>query len=435
MFNALVSWPTAPVTKSLVINALQSLNPPPAIVPSPVEGEHTLLWSTYDDIDHELVHSHRDTVLSSSYTFRKALIRKHFLSRCLHSYVTKHPESELKNATPKTFEIELSFVDELDEMFLDELWELGQELEDGGKWWILKPGMADRGNGIRMFNNRAALERIFEEFEGTESDDDDESGEEEDKTAVVTSQLRHFVIQEYLSNPLLIDPAEVSVNNSSKPDEPQGFKFHLRAYCVASGALQLFLFDKILALFSAVPYSQPTAEEDEDGDPLPVNLAPHLTNTSLQTDRGEEGVRLLKELVSCQVLSGSKAQFSADDVKMIVDQMVVILRETFKAALENPIHFQPLPNAFELFGIDFLVADSPAAQSRFEVKLLEINAEPAIELTGPRLSWILQDLFTAIGKVCIQPFFEPNPDDVEWPVGGTQHGLIKCMDEKVRAPA
>ncbi|KAJ6604331.1 tubulin-tyrosine ligase [Mycena vulgaris] len=435
MFGAVVSWPTAPVTKSLVLNALQSLDSPPAIVPSPT-GDRNLIWSTYDDIDHELVHSHRETVLSSSYTFRKALIRKHFLSRCLHSYVTKHPDCNLKSAAPKTFEIELSFVDELDEMFLDELWELGKELEDGEKWWILKPGMADRGNGIRMFNNREALEKIFEDFEETESDDDagSESGGEEDKTAVVTSQLRHFVIQEYLSNPLLIDPAEVSINGSSTPDEPQGYKFHLRAYCVASGGLKVYLFDQILALFSAVPYIQPSVEEDEKGDPLPFDLAPHLTNTSLQTDRGEEGVRLFKELISCHVLSGPHRQFISEDMKAIVDQMVIILGETFKAACENPIHFQPLPNAFELFGIDFLVTDSPASQPRFQVKLLEINAEPAIELTGPRLSWILQDLFTAIGKVCVDPFF--NLTDLgEWPVGDTRHGLIKCIDEEVRGAA
>jgi hypothetical protein len=59
-------------------------------------------------------------------------------------YVAKHPESILVGASPKTYEIELSFVDELDEMFLDELWELGKELQDPEKWWILKPGMADR---------------------------------------------------------------------------------------------------------------------------------------------------------------------------------------------------------------------------------------------------------------------------------------------------
>ncbi|KAJ7900018.1 tubulin-tyrosine ligase [Mycena olivaceomarginata] len=436
MFNAFVSWPTAPVTKSLVIKALEALKPSPTVVTSP-EGDLNLLWSTYDDIDHELVHSQRETVLSSSYTFRKALIRKHFLSRSLHAYVTKHPDSELKNASPKTFEIELSFVDELEELLLDELWELGKELEDGEKWWILKPGMADRGNGIRMFNSKAALEKIFEEFEESDSDDDSEheSVGEENKTAVVTSQLRHFVIQEYLNNPLLMDPAEVSINGSRRPDEPQGFKFHLRAYCVAQGALKVFLFDKVLALFSAAPYVQPNAEEDEDGDPLPVDLGPHLTNTSLQAERGEEGVRLFSELISCQILSGpERSQFSTEDMKAILDQMVVVLAETFKAALENPIHFQPLPNAFELFGIDFLVADTPEAQPRFQVALLEINAEPAIELTGPRLSWVLQDLFTAIGEVCVQPFFNSGLEELEWTVGETRHGLIKCLDQQVRAP-
>ncbi|KAJ7102237.1 tubulin-tyrosine ligase [Mycena belliarum] len=439
MLNAVVSWPNAPVTKRLVLNALQSLDPPPAIVASPSDG-CSLLWSTYDDLDHELVHSRRDTVLSSSYTFRKALIRKHFLSRCLHAYLTKHPDSILKDAAPKTFEIEISFVDELEEMFLDELWELGKELEDGGKWWMLKPGMADRGNGIRMFNSRAALEKIFEDFEEADSDDDSrQSEEEEDSTAVVTSQLRHFVIQEYLSNPLLFDPGEVPIDGSPKADKLHGHKFHLRAYCVASDALKVYLFHEILALFSAVPYTQPIVKEDEDGDPLPVDLAPHLTNTSLQTDRGEEGVRLFKELLSCQVLSKpysmSKSQLGAEDMQAIMDQMVGILGETFKAALLNPIHFQPLPNAFELFGIDFLVTDSPISLPRFQVKLLEINAEPAIELTGPRLSWILQDLFTAIAKVCVEPFFNPNTVEAEWSVGENRHGLIKCLDEEVRGKA
>ncbi|KAF7339919.1 Tubulin-tyrosine ligase [Mycena venus] len=455
MFNAFVSWPTAPVTKSLVLKALEALNPTPAIVASP-EGDHNLLWSTYDDIDHELVHSHRESVLSSSYTFRKTLIRKHFLSRTLHAYVTKHPDSKLRNTSPRTFEIELSFVDELEEMLLDELWELGKELEDGERWWILKPCVdisrldfaflrcasqvewLTAGNGIRMFNSRAALEKIFEEFEDADSDDDgeDKSDGEEDQTAVVTSQLRHFVIQEYLDNPLLFDPAEVLINGSSKPDEPQGFKFHLRAYCVAQGALKVFLFDKILALFSAVPYVKPSVEEDEDGDPLPVDLGPHLTNTSLQADRGEEGVRLFSELVSCQILSGPhdpRARFTTEDMKSIIDQMTTILAETFKAALENPVHFQPLPNAFELFGIDFLVTDSPGSQPRFQVSLLEINAEPAIELTGPRLSWILQDLFIAMGKVCVEPFFNPKTEELGWVVGETRHGLIKCLEEQVRA--
>ena len=42
---------------------------------------------------------------------------------------------------------------------------------------------------------------------------------------------------------------------------------------------------------------------------------------------------------------------------------------------------------------------------RFSVKLLEINAEPAIEMTGPRLRWILEELFIEICKTCVVPFF------------------------------
>jgi tubulin--tyrosine ligase len=53
--------------------------------------------------------------------------------------------------------------------------------------------MADRGMGIRLFNNKEALQQIFENFENAESDDSDDH--HHGGTAVVTSQLRHFVIQ------------------------------------------------------------------------------------------------------------------------------------------------------------------------------------------------------------------------------------------------
>lgn len=50
--------------------------------------------------------------------------------------------------------------------------------------------------GIRIFNSKEQLQEIFESFE-PESDDEDESGDdaETSNTAVVTSQLRHFVVQ------------------------------------------------------------------------------------------------------------------------------------------------------------------------------------------------------------------------------------------------
>jgi tubulin---tyrosine ligase len=193
--SALVSWPSAPLTLSLVQKSLEELGLPSGTSQIPITWSRLLQWSTYDDIDHELTHTHPDSVLSSSYTIRKALIRKHFLSRTVHAYLAKHPSSLLKDAVPRTWHFELSFADELDDMWSDELWDLGQEIDDPVKWWILKPGMADRGMGIRLFNSKDGLQRIFEEFEAGSSEDEEQSTVKANATAVMTSQLRHFVVQ------------------------------------------------------------------------------------------------------------------------------------------------------------------------------------------------------------------------------------------------
>ncbi|KAI0662721.1 tubulin-tyrosine ligase [Cubamyces menziesii] len=480
-FAAFVSWPTAPLTERLVRTALESLTPQPPVITAlnadlVASPGRLLQWATYDALDHDLTFSHSPAsrVLSSSYVIRKALIRKHFLSRCIHNYLTKHPDSILTWGAPRTWELEISFADELDELWGDDLYDLSEEIEKGdpAKWWILKPGMADRGMGLRLFHTKEDLQAIFEEFEQDESE---EEGTEEDDndgrrdTAVVTSQLRHFVIQEYLGNPLLLDPAEVPLDGSPAPppQDLRGHKFHLRVYCVASGAIKVYVYDQILALFSAVPYASPSRPEDDTGE---IDLSAHLTNTSLQTERGEAGVRLLNELVGCHVLSSSQPRrqqpkprhamgqamdvdsinarraeatkystVSAEDVSDIKGQICEVLSETFKAAVEMSVHFQPLPNAFELFGIDFVVTHdpSPDAPRKFQVNLLEVNSEPAIELTGPRLTWILEDLFKAIAKTCVAPFFSaegsPIQQDVDgWKVGEVKENMRKCLDMQVR---
>lgn len=99
------------------------------------------------------------------------------------------------------------------------------------------------------------------------------------------------------------------------------------------------MYDRILALFSAVPY---VATPTRSGKSSSIDLTPHLTNTSLQNHNGEEGVRLLEELIGCRIVSSDQDQleFKREDTVSITSQMVGILAETFKAALESPIHFQ-----------------------------------------------------------------------------------------------
>ena len=76
-----------------------------------------------------------------------------------------------------------------------------------------------------------------------------------------------------------------------------------------------------------------------------------------------------------------------------------------------------------------------ASSPRFRVKLLEINAEPAIELTGPRLTWILEDLFKSIAEVAVRPFASPEQVVEMWAVDETKHHLRKCLDTEVRGAA
>jgi hypothetical protein len=60
--------------------------------------------------------------------------------------------------------------------------------------FFYESGMADRGMGIRLFNSKNQLQRIFEGFE-SDDDGEDEGNAGASNTAVVISQLRHFVVQ------------------------------------------------------------------------------------------------------------------------------------------------------------------------------------------------------------------------------------------------
>lgn len=114
-------------------------------------------------------------------------------------------------------------------------------------------------------------------------------------------------------------------------------QFHIRAYCVASGALTLYLFTKSLALFAAEPYTPPSASLYTD-----VDLRLHLTNTSLQTETGDENVRLFEELVGSTVIIDGHAskRLSAAEISDINEQMAFVLAEVFKAGIAVPVHFQ-----------------------------------------------------------------------------------------------
>jgi tubulin--tyrosine ligase len=119
------------------------------------------------------------------------LIRKHNLPTTVAQYTAKRPESILKKALPVTFPFELAYLDDLDELLIDDLYELQQAFDShSDKWWILKPGLADKGQGTRLFRTREQLEAIFEEFNCSDSEE-----EEVSSTKVSLQTMRHWVVQ------------------------------------------------------------------------------------------------------------------------------------------------------------------------------------------------------------------------------------------------
>lgn len=293
-----------PIVAALIKRSLAALLP--NILHSPASQAH-LQWSSYEEIDFDAVLRNPETTLASSYVFRKALIRKHFLANTIQNWISKHPETNLRSHTPKTYLLECDYADYLDEA-LNEAFELRDALDendttDEHEWFILKPSMTDRGQGIRLFSTREHLEAIFEEFE-------EDEGEEGD---VVASQVRHFVVQEYIREPLLLEELK---------------KFHVRCYVVAFGGIKVWVWTEMLALFASRQYEQPKVEND---------LQKHLTNTCLQDDASKEGnVKRFWDL-------GLKE----DELQAIFKQICDVTGEAFLAAASGQqMHFQ-VPSRIE----------------------------------------------------------------------------------------
>ncbi|KIR36635.1 cytoplasmic protein [Cryptococcus deuterogattii MMRL2647] len=501
--SAFVSFPS-PYTQSLLVQALVSTLPSLSLslAQFPEDQPPALQWADYDLMSFDIPHKNPSKYLISSYIYRKALIRKHqlhntiitYLAKCSHrkipSILSPLPEEPvgdgdgtdlLGGGAPKGWIVDLQFADELDEALMDDLYELdaGMRANEGKeegerRWWILKPGFADRAQGIRMFSTEEELRAIFEEFEPPSSDEEDDDGDEdededeqesedaqqlaergvdgmidmlakkavelgfngeddrdvdkekyedeEEGTGVMTSQLRHFVIQEYIPRPVLFDIAQIS---GEPPSPLKGYKFHLRAYVLITGAYTVHLARTMLALFSGSPYVPPKPKENGQ-----VDLRPHLTNTCLQTDAygapapPEELVKLFWELEGLSALNCSSSPSSDGNYSYLHQGEVTkewldktfakvgdVVAETVKAGAEcGSFGLQFMPNAFEIFGVD-LILSFPQSTSKSTslpiptVTLLEFNASPDFHQSGDRLRPKLLDMFKGVIRLSVAPFF------------------------------
>lgn len=429
----------------------------------PSDNSRILQITPYEAIDWEYVASHPGTSLVNSYMLRKALIRKHYLSATVDQWVTKRPDSILKAHFKRGEAFELDYAEFLDDALV-EAFELRASLErnegvattqgqdqqngndsskssdaataeicgnveaeegdaytmngspEGGEeqptnttitdgnpasqreWWILKPGMSDRGQGIRLFSTMQELQEIFDEWEADAPDSDqEEEGDEndggqeaqksrddsaDDGDYLATSDLRHFVAQSYIHPPLLLPGHD-------------NRKFHIRTYVLCVGGLDVYVYREMLALFAGKPYVAPW---DESSD-----LEVHLTNTCLQRSAKDGSVHRFWDIDLDTRQNDTSASSVSKDA--IFDQICKITGEVFEAAArEMMMHFQPLPNAFEVFGVDFLV------DAEGNVWLLEVNSFPDFKQTGDELRELVAELWDGVLRLTLRNLFATATD-------------------------
>ena len=381
----------------------------------PNSASKILQITPYETIDFEYAASHPESCLINSYMIRKALIRKHFLSTTVEHWVAKHPDSSLKTHIKRSEAFEVDYAEFLDDALV-ESFDLRASMErnetisgsgaeaQGREWWILKPSMSDRGQGIRLFSTMDELQGIFDVWEedmpDTDDEDEDEqdeqgngaalsrSDEDDDKDHITTSHLRHFVAQPYIHPPLLL------------PGDNR--KFHIRTYVLCVGSLKVYVYKSMLALFAAVPYAAPWEDPD---------LNAHLTNTCLlgeQTALEKDSVKVFWDL-----------PLDRSTLDSIFAQICDVTGELFEAAAKAmTIHFQPLPYAFEVYGVDFLVdAESNAW-------LLEVNAFPDFKQTGDGLRGVVAEFWTGVLRLAVGPFVGSIEHQTSETEGGEVGGMV-----------
>ncbi|KAF1959763.1 tubulin-tyrosine ligase [Byssothecium circinans] len=456
-----------PYVQPLILAALQKHLPPSAyhfitsVKDLPSASSPLLQFMQYESLDFEHLLSHPTTSLANAYVIRKALIRKHFLSTMVANWIVKYPDSVLKRHVKPSVAFEVDYAEFLDDALVEawelkESWARGEAGGDGEKeWWILKPGMSERGQGIRLFSSEEELVGIFEgwDSESEEEDDDDEREEadarsnadepclptttttnpakppteKDNNKGIITSQLRHFIAQPYIHPPLLLHPP----SSSPPSQDPTSLrKFHIRTYILATGALKIYIYKPMLALFAARPYTSPSAStfnsgggDDDEEEGLDEALKAHLTNTCLQDTGEREGsVGLFWDLpdtlppqpsfpfTHSSAITTTTAPLSVPTWKsQTFAQICSITGELFEAAARGmSVYFQPLPNSFEVFGLDFMVSvEQGGGSGGAEVRtwLLEVNAFPDFRQSGERLKGVVGGLFEGVVRMGVAPFF------------------------------
>lgn len=239
---------------------------------------------------------------------------------------------------------------------------MSRNRDDGATLWILKPSLANKAAEICIVRSVEEVEAALRTWR----------------------DIGQWVLQRYVEKPLLVGG---------------GRKFHLRVYALANGALDAYVFSEALVLMAVEPFAQSANDTSARHS--------HITNTCVGTEHGgfleERFVRTLSELPQLLVDEGAVADVAegAKRVAALTEGIHASVAHAFDAFYGGMHGYQALPNAFELYGLDFLV------DTDWQLYLLEANPTPDIKQTGSRLDPVISDLIEGTVRVAVDSRFPP----------------------------
>jgi len=237
---------------------------------------------------------------------------------------------------------------------------VGEALEGGGVW-LLKPSMGNKGADLHLVRRTEDVVRAVTEW----------------------PDALQWVLQRYVALPLTA---------------LGGRKFHLRVYVMARGALDVFVYREALVLLASLPHGDVQAAAS--GELAGASAHSLVTNTCVAATR--EGFDEAGSVLLLSELPGALDSALGPEAERVVRRAYAGVRECMArlfASLQGSVGgFMPLPNAYELYGVDFVVRETDSRPM-----LLEVNAGPDLKQTGGRLRTLIASMMGDVFDTSVLP--------------------------------
>ncbi len=338
----------------------------------PALYDQAVLWlDEYESLDWGVALSPPYRLLSN-FCIRKGLGRKANFAQSMAAYLARRSgelQAVLGPCLPHTVVLDLYSALHSRPRWLDRESALAEALCEAeeamsgspGQPWILKPSITNKGAGIVIVHSLAELEA--------------EVCREQD--------IAQWVLQRYLTRTLLLPLPTGGAH-----------KFHVRVYCLAVGALEVHVFREALLLLAPEPF----APQDTS------RTAAHITNTCVSTGSASFSealhVRCLSELPQLAGVGSAR-------VAELFARMCSVVGHCFAAQEGKAAGFMPLPLAWELYGVDFLVGLSEGGE--WVPVVLEFNPTPDVRQTGTRLDGVIGALLEGVLQLALDGRVRPLP--------------------------